>query len=206
MAHERPTALDQPGLIMVEGADDLRVFKTAASALSITNVTIIDMGGATNLRHDLQALTNTPGFSDVERFGVVRDADNDPPAALRSIYLAIDAVGLTKPDGEGVLSEGRPKLAALVLPGGGQPGELEDLCIQSVAGAPEMECVEGFMHCLPSKGVSIRKPSKARAHAFVASQATPYVPLGVAVDKGYFPIEHGAFDGIRQFVALIGSA
>ena len=84
---------------------------------------------------------------------------------------------------------------------------LETLLCRSVVNEPVNDCINGFLQCadvLP--GVDIRKPYKARAHAYLATQPEPQVSVGVAALKGYWPLDHEAFAEVRDFVTALSAS
>jgi hypothetical protein len=65
-----------------------------------------------------------------------------------------------------------------------------------------MPCVDAYFDCLRSRGVSPPDDlSKARVQAFLASRPKPSVHLGIAAQKGYWPLDAGAFRDARKFLA-----
>lgn len=77
---------------------------------------------------------------------------------------------------------------------------LEDLCLQSVAGDPAMDCVEEYFGCLQKAGVSPRNLPKAKMQAFLASREKAGLRLGEGAEKGYFDWENPTFNELREFL------
>jgi len=81
---------------------------------------------------------------------------------------------------------------------------LEDVCLRSLDGRPEQECVEGLSQCLGERGLpELRQPAKARAHAYLATQEKPGLRVGEAVEAGYWDFGHPAFDQMKHFLLLV---
>src|SRR3989304_3874168 len=99
MAIAAPTiAISKPYLLVVEGQDEKRFFEAIISHLGLQNIQVMPIGGKTKLRENLRALVSAPGFAGVVSLGVVRDADNDPDAAFRSVTDALGAAELAVPE------------------------------------------------------------------------------------------------------------
>ena len=81
---------------------------------------------------------------------------------------------------------------------------LETLLCRSVADKPVNECIDDFFGCADAlPGVDIRRPDKARAQAYLATQPEPHVSVGVAAQKGYWPLDHDAFAEVRDFLTAL---
>ena len=99
------------------------------------------------------------------------------------------------------LLRGRRRVEVFVLPDGQSAGMLEDLCLRSVQADPGIACVAEYFECI--RRDTQRQPiamSKARVHAWLASQARPDLRLGEAAAQGYWPWENPAFDLIKGFL------
>src|SRR6266536_2324909 len=108
--------IEHPSVLVVEGNDEERFFKALSNHLQITGIQVLGLGGKTNLRPNLRAMALTPNFKQVARLGVVRDADDNPDAAFRSVCDALIAAGLTAPPGTCVYHGNSPSVAVLILP------------------------------------------------------------------------------------------
>jgi hypothetical protein len=191
-------------VLVVEGRDDQSLFATLAADAGIPDIQIIDAQGKTNIAQRVKAITNTHGFELVRAFGIVRDADADAAAALASLQTALGNAGLPVPAEELTpATQSGLTTAVLVLPGGGAPGELEDMCIDSLVAHPHWNCVEQYVDCIEHFAGPLPKRSKAHVHAFLASMPEPQRTTGVAIDKGYIPVPHAAFDRAMQLLTLL---
>jgi hypothetical protein len=86
-----------PNLLIVEGSEDQRFFEALANRLGLQSMQTLPLGGKTQLRSTLKALTASPGFASVASLGLVRDANGDPAAAFRSMIDALVAAKLPAP-------------------------------------------------------------------------------------------------------------
>jgi len=186
----------------VEGKDDEAFFDTLVNRLGRYDIQVAGIGGKTKLRTILKAIVKDPPFQNVQSLGVIRDADLDPKSAFESVRDALKATGLPTPKKQMSVAKGPPKTSVMILPSIDRQGALEDLCLEAVAQDPAMDCTEGFFDCLQEKGRARPKKdmAKAKVRAFLAAQGDPTLPLGLAARKGYWPLDHPAFDRVRRFL------
>lgn len=193
--------------LLVEGRDQLNFFEAYIRRVELQNsVQVQDFGGVNELRGFLLALVDAPGFETVVSVGIVRDAEESATGARRSVEDSLRNAGLPAPGD----ADGGDGLAVqvLILPGDGEEqGMLETLLCRSVVDEPVNDCINGFLECADAlPGIDIRKPHKARAHAYLATQPEPQVSVGVAALKGYWPLDHEAFAGVRTFLTALSAS
>lgn len=197
-----PSDIGRPVQLLVEGKDTQNFFETFIRHFPMKNATQIqDFGGVNELRGFLRSFVRTPGFDMVKNIGIVRDAEESAVAARQSVIASLRNADLPIP-GEGERREGAPAVHLLILPDGEEQGMLETLLYRSVADTPVSSCIEDFFGCVGNlPEVHIRRPTKARAHAYLATRPSPQVSVGVAAREGYWPLDHEAFDELRSFLA-----
>ena len=197
--------IHESNLLIVEGREDELFFTELTKHLGLECLQVLGIGGKTRLRERLKGLF--PQNRDEEQvisLGVVRDADDCPEGALASVKSALDAAGLAVP-GAALVSAGRnPRVSIMILPGPGQSGKLEDLCLKSVEDTCPMTCVEEHFQRLQNQCELIPKDiSKAKVEVYLGSQEIPDLRLGHAAAKGYWPFDHGAFDQLKDFLSQV---
>jgi len=196
--------ITQPKVLIVEGEDEKRLFSEMLAYLDLRDVEIRDIGGKSKFRRNIKALRMTSGFDMVTSIGVVRDADEDPAAALQSICDALENADLARPTDPLQPAGDSPKVVVMIVPNEETPGMLEDLCLQSVREDPAMRCVDEYFECLQEQLELLpRNLSKARVHVFLASRERPDLRLGEAAQKGYWSWGHPAFEQAKQFLAML---
>ena len=203
----QPTAIERPIQLLVEGKNPLNFFETFIRYLDIRDAPQIqDFGGVNELQRFLRLFVRSPGFDTVECIGIVRDAEESAAAARQSVEGSLRNAGLPVPGYAG--KDDDPAVHVLILPDDEEPGMIETLLCRSVADAPVNPCIDKFFDCVAAlPGFDIRRPDKARAQAYLATRPVPDVSVGVAAQKGYWPLEHEAFAGVRAFLtALQGAA
>lgn len=190
------SSINQPRLLLVEGNDDMRFFEVMIEHCDRDDIQVLKFDGISKLRGYLSTLVVTPGWDRVVSLGIVRDADNDAESAKASVRGAVENARLQM-DGSAA-----PRVSLLVLPDGGHPGMLETLLCGSFADSRLNDCIDEFFACCAERaGVSVRRMEKARAHAYLATREDPHVSVGVAAQKGYWDLDHPAFEQLRGFIA-----
>ena len=199
-----PTPIRKSIQLLVEGKDQLHFFEAYIRRVELQKeLQVQNFGGVNELWGFLLAFVDAPGFDTVVSVGIVRDAEESATGARRSIEDSLRNAGLPAP-GDANGGDG-PAVQLLILPGGEEErGMLETLLCRSVVEEPVNNCINGFLECADAlPGVDIRRPDKARAHAYLATQPEPQVSVGVAALKGYWPLGHDAFAEVREFLAAL---
>jgi len=195
--------ITEPKVLVVEGKDELYFFEALISHLGLPNIQVMDIGGKTQLRARLEALAMTPGFTKVTSLGIVRDANDDYPAAFQSVCGALRNTKLPVPERPLEPVGNERKVAVMILPKENEPGMLEAVCLEAVVSDPATPCLEQYFRCLQEQRLSLprgRSISKAKVQAFLASRSEPSLWLGVGAKKGYWPWQNNAFDQVKTFL------
>ena len=201
----QPTRIEKPVQLLVEGKDQLNFFEAIIRRVNlVSELQVQDFGGVRELRGFLRALVDSPGFETVASLGIVRDAEEGAARAHQSVEDSLRHTGLPAPGDAGGRGVG-PMVRTLILPGkGAEAGMLETLLCRSVADMHVNDCIDEFFKCTDAlPGVDIRRPDKARAQAYLATQPEPQVSVGVAAQKGYWPLDHDAFSEVRDFLSAL---
>ena len=201
----QPTKIEKPIQLLVEGQAQQNFFDAFVQHLRLQNVPQIqNFGGVNELRGFLEAFVDSPGFGSVTSMGIVRDAEESAATARQSVEDSLRNAGLLVP-GDADAS-GAPKVHMLILPDGEEEGMLETLLCRSVAEDPAKPCIDGFFECVDTlPGIDIRRPDKARTQAYLATRPMPQVSVGVAAQRGYWPLNHEAFAGVRAFLRAVSA-
>ncbi len=204
-----------PNVLVVEGKDEELFFDALIEHMHLEPIQLWPMRGVSRLREQLKALRNAPGFAKVRSLGVELDADDDASAAFDKIKGALKAADLPVPEMPLESAEGAPKVTAMILPGGGRPGMLETLCLESVEGDHAIPCVQKYFDCLQEEDIDLPgNLPKARVKVFLASRKVevfsasrvkPARRLGEAAQAGDWPFDHEAFEQVRAFLQEIAS-
>lgn len=196
----------KPKLLLGEGKEEVRFFNALLVHLGIADIQVIDYGGKSMLKDFLEAIARPPisGFASLASLAITRDADDDATAALASARAALAHVGLSIPAAHGRMEGTKPQVGIWILPDGATPGMLEDLCMGSVQADLALPCVDEYFQCvLQRAGRQPNNRSKARLHAWLASQTDPDKRLGEAAEKHYWPWNAPAFQPIISFLRTL---
>jgi len=200
-------------VLLVEGKDDEHVFYHLLEHHQVPKeFRIVEQGGIGKL---LESFPVRLKASDLERIGVVVDANTDLDArwqSLRNILLraGYDEVRLT-PDSNGTLVQqaGKPIVGIWLMPDNQVPGMLEDFCGFLVPdGDPLWVKAEECLRQIPETERRFVPGdwSKARIHTWLAWQAEPGRPLGTAITARYLdaaaPHAHRLMAWVRRLFDL----
>ena len=192
--------------VLVEGKEEVMVFRSLATYLDLGELEFRDYGGIGKLRTFLRAFTARGDFYDVRSLAIVADADFVSGSSADRVRGALGFVGLPVPRTPLTLA-GAPErdlnVSFLVLPHWSNQGMLESVCLESVKSDPVMECVELFIGCVGNKRQDWPRreiEAKAKVHAFLASQDPPDLRLGEAASKGLWNFDDAAFDPLKELL------
>ena len=196
--------IESPKQVVVEGVDDVRVMEALCKHLGISDVQFAPCDGYNSLRQFLRTFSSDPDFRQVRSLAVLVDADENPLGRRQGVADALASAGLPRPRQplEPVSGSGLT-VAYLVVPHDAPGTMMEDVCLNSVADDPVMECVEQYFACVDQADTVGPRDvwmSKARVHAFLASRDRPDLRLGEAADNGIWNFESDAF---RPLVDLL---
>ena len=199
--------IERPKQVIVEGVDDVRVMEALCEHLGVDDVQLVPCGGYNSLRQFLRVFRADPDFRQVRSLAVVVDADDNLEGRRQGVTDALASVGLPKPQRPlEPVSDSMLTAAYLVVPHDAPGTMMEDVCLNSVAGDPAMECVEQYLECVNRANMPGPRQvwvSKARAHAFLASRDRPDLRLGEAAERGLWRFESEAFRPLIDLLRLL---
>lgn len=186
--------------LLVEGSDDQHVMWALFGAHGVPEPFKVvtpnpdkgkNFGGVDEL---LRTLPTRLKASDLERLGVVVDADEHLQGRWDAVKHILEARGCTGlpavPLREGIVAQipDGPRVGVWVMPDNTLPGMLESiLAYLAPAADPLLGHVHGFIDTIPpgcARCPAGRIP-KARIHAWLAVQSEPGKPLGQAITAKY---------------------
>jgi len=200
--------IEQPNVLIVEGADEVNLFRKLRNSMGVEKLQILGVGGKDKIRVDLELIANdlkqeTPLVASI---GIIRDADQDPKAAFQSVQAALKKWDLPVPNQVLEPAGERPCVRIMILPGFNRKGSLETLCIKSVGHDPAATCVEEYVQCLRKNKIKLpANLDKTRAYTFMASRQVPEDEIGVGAQKSYWNLDSSAFDEVKNFIRLVVS-
>ena len=190
-------------LLIIEGTDEQNFFTGLLKHLSLEDIQVVNIRGKDKIRSKLKALTLAPNFSDVNSLGIIRDADNNPSGAFRSVCDAMRGAGLVAPRRQLSFAGSNPRTGIMVLPQPGSKGMLEDVCLNSIKDTQEMECILKYLDCIKHEtGTLPTNISKSKINSFLAIKE-PGLRLGEAALRGIWLWDNPAFEQIKEFLSLL---
>ena len=201
----RPKEINSRVQLLVEGNDQRNFFEAFIDHLSLADIQIQNFGGVNELHGFLLTLVNAAGFREtVQSVGIVRDAETSAQAAFQSVQSSLRNAGLPVPNQPEERAGGSPAVSVLLLPGNNRTGMLETLLNETFANTPEEACINAFFDCVEdASGVSLQRPHKARAQAYLATKPEPHLSVGVAAKRAYWNLDHPVFDRLREFLRAL---
>ena len=202
-------------ILLVEGNDDLRFFRAMSEYLAITDVAVSTYNGKSNLGNDLSERVRSPEFRAVSSLGIVRDADESSQSAFDSVIGSLQRAKLPTPNAANFpIERGGLRISVLIVPPDYDSGELENVCLSSIEGTPDMQCVESYFDCLSNIGplISANHLAKARLHTYLAigpvrttddgkiTRRRPALRLGEAAEAGVWDWPGPAFEKVANFL------
>ena len=197
----------EPKQLIVEGNDDVRVFRSLGSYLNISNIEIRPYGGVDNMRTFLRTLSALPEFRLVRSLAIVADANSDRNRRDRRIRTALSDIALPAPPSPlEIASDGSLSVAYLVVPHDRDTGMIEDICLDSVSEDPAIGCIDRYFECIEESETPGPRQvwmSKARAHTFLASRDRPDLRIGEAAERGTWKFDSEAFNPLKDLLRLL---
>lgn len=208
--------VSKPKVLLGEGVEEVYFFSALLDHLDINDIQVVEYGGKNKLREGLRALVKRSGFKHVVSLAVTRDADypKDPAAdesqahesAFTSVCDALQNANLPVPTKPAVKASGKIDVSVFILPGDGQAGMLEDLCLASVQDEAMYPCLMQYFECVEKHtGTSLDRYSRARAYvqAWLAALPDPAQRLGEAAQSKNVKWNHPAFNDFKTFLSSI---
>ena len=190
--------------LLVEGNDQRNFFEALVKHLNLLGVQTRNFGGVDQLRGYLAGLVNMAHFSTVRQLGIVRDAETSAASAFQSVQSALRNARLPVPDRPAKVALGKPNVSVLVLPDGADSGMLETLLCKTFADTPVDRCIDKLFACVrPLLPSELKRPEKARCHAWLATKSDPHLSVGFAAKRGYWDLDHSALAGVRAFLEAL---
>jgi hypothetical protein len=179
-------------VLVVEGDDDFFTIKNLfIRQQMLGKIRLESAGGYSRLCASIDSRIDA---SNLQRFGVIIDADEDAKSRWESITATFGGAGYELPkapvkEGTIVAQDGRPTVGIWMMPDNDLPGELEDFIPHLI---PDGDSLWPYA-CTTVDSIPERRfgdaSSKARVHTWLAWQDEPGKPIGQAIIKRYLSTE-----------------
>lgn len=196
-----PKTVTNKKLLVVEGNDDVNFFEKILINEGISNFQIEPLGGIPKFYKELKVLKSLPGFSSLDKFAIIRDADNNAGSSFQSIVDTLKEINLEPPNTINTFSNGKPNVGIFIIcKPNSNSGMLEDLCLETVKNTPAMKCVEIFLECVLKLKTPPKNVSKSMCQAYRAAMPESVPHTGLAAKKGYFNLDSSKLDELKNFL------
>jgi len=200
-------------VLAVEGRDEVEFFKALLKYEKITSakIQIIDINGKDKFKRNIEILSKSDGFGDIQAIGFVRDAEkNSANSAFESICYILKNNHIPNPKNiEEIIESHDMKVGIFIMPDNENEGMLEDLCLCSVTTDPIYECMENYLECCApyiAKNLNIPKAklqayeAPAKIEAYLAAKHKIVDSVGLGAQKKHWDFDHSCFDKVRYFL------
>lgn len=206
--------------VLCEGKEDKVVFEKIAAQEGLADcLTFEQYNGKDSLAGFLKTFKARPEYTrkEFETLALTRDADDSFDSAWQSLTHAAKSAFDAELGGPGIATtipdpdypmDPTLRLVGWILPGPGQTGMLETLCLESVSGTPAHECLTQYFECLSQKTGTDRYHPKAKFHAWVVSHTDfrdKDYKIEKAVKEDRFQWDHPVFEGLRAFLRSLAA-
>jgi hypothetical protein len=200
-----PQIEDFDRVLVVEGYSDLLFYAELLERCGKSGqVFIKEFNGREDLTAQLEAFL-TPSLLAAKRaIAVIVDGDQDPLQAEQRLIATLQRATRQNVT-TGAWTNGQPRIGLFLVPGQGQPGEIETLVWRSWAADPanhqQRACVAQFAACMQGAGAQPRSPDKGLISALLAIHNDDDPRLGPGARKRIFDFSRPEFDSLCGFFA-----
>lgn len=178
------TEIEQNALIIVEGKDEKNFLEAYFENKKTPKVQIEDVGGKSVIKSSLFRLKKMRGFEKVEKLAIIRDADNNPIDAFKSVSDSLKEASLSVPANAcdfSVTQSKKPIVGVFISPGNKKNGCLETILKGNLKYPSYWNCVEKMFNCASKK-----KNEKRMMLAYLSLMSEYCNCIGIAAKKKYF--------------------
>ncbi len=196
--------VDHKRILLVEGKDDAYFFEKLLQLKSANpeDVAIIATGGKTELKKSLIQLMKQSPFvrGNVLCLAIVQDADQSGANTLGNIQNDLQSVALPAPP-HGVFQNGPLSVGIFVLPSASEEGDLEKVCLETVATKPRLHLTKQFFEQIQSRFGTLDRSHKRLAAIYLACSMEETKGVGRAFQKTtVFDCHHHCLNDINSFL------
>ena len=194
---------DRPLLIFVEGTDDAHFVDVVLQDLGADprHVGIIIVEGTPKFPNSIAMFKKSRNYRNAKGVALIRDADDDFAVAisdsnkifLKEFELQVNHAQISSSD---IFSVG-----LFVLPGNEEVGDLEKLCLATVAGTQLEIDAENYINKVQQSGI-LNKIYKRKAQVFLAGKPDDVCRgAGMGFKKGFFDKNHESLFPLKEFLS-----
>lgn len=200
--NDKNTRQDRSLLIFVEGTDDAHfldvILKDAGADPG--EVGVIVVGGTPKFTSAISMYKKSPFYKRSRGIAVIRDADENFSSAIASTNAVFNREFSFSVNHAQVEYSNSFRLGLFVLPGDGESGDLERLCLSTVEGSKLDVSAQKYINDV-SGDSALSQVHKRKAQVFLAAIPNDLCRgAGMGFKKGFFDIGHDSVGPIKDFV------
>ena len=203
-AQKTPRLKTSPFLLVVEGYGDLLFYAEALEFIGLHGkVFIKEFTGVDDLKLQIETFLDAQLLAEKLAIAVILDADSDAAAQIQSLKHLLHKITERTLE-HGIWSQGQPNLGFFVVPDGKQKGEVETLVWNAWANDPQnaepKQCIDDYLKCMASKGISAHSPDKGKIGALLAVKYDEDPRLGPGARHKVFDFTRPEFEPLLSFL------
>jgi hypothetical protein len=200
-----PRTISSDRLLLVEGKDECVFFAKWLPLILTPTVEIVNIGGRNQFNNLFPTITKLPGFRDVKRIGIIRDAEDNSASTYQSIANTALCNQIKPPTSAGTIQDSiLPYLGIWIMPDNQNPGSIENLCWDIIPRTdPRRLCTESFIQCVQNVLTTDALPNrleKAKVQAYLGTLHKPLRELGRAAEADVWDFKHQRLNNLRDFL------
>ncbi|WP_342637437.1 DUF3226 domain-containing protein [Rhizobium jaguaris] len=156
------------------------------------------------IEKSLQSLVKSRPYQEgrIVKIAAIRDADVNPTDATGMMHRAFQSVGWPQP-APGTFEGGQNiEVGLFVVPSSDQSGDLERLCLATVADVAKAQSVTQFYAQMDATYGPLDRPYKRQCAIYLACTNVETRGPGQAFSIGVFDRQHGVLEPLKQFLTL----
>jgi hypothetical protein len=195
-------------VLLVEGIDDKSFFISLLTYMGIDNIRVEDIGGKNKYRESLNTLKKTGSFDNLEKLGIVLDADESYENTEQMICHGLRDHGFNAPSSSSILSienDESTKSSYFVMPKRGQKGSLEDLFISCNSDHCIMPVVNDAIEEFKKLDNPPKNISKSKVQVLLASFKDTPNSLSIASRKRLWEYDSESLVEVKTYLRMLAS-
>ena len=193
-------------VLVVEGYRDLLFYAEVLEALGKhEDVFIKELGGKDAFSLKLEDFVTPALLAKKLSLAFMVDGDSDPQKTRQTLESVLSRITSQRVV-EGKWTGGTPKIGFMVVPDSDTRGEIETLVWQSwsvdPANSAQRKCVEDYVSCMRSQGVSAHSPDKGLIGALLALKSDEDPRLGPGARTKVFDLQRPELQRLRDFLSV----
>lgn len=193
---------DRPLLIFVEGTDDAHFVDVVLQDIGAdpTKIGIIIVEGTPQFSNSIAMFKKSPYYRNAKGIVVIRDADDNVAVAIEDSNKIFSKEFQLQANHAQITSSEAFSVGLFVLPGNEELGDLEKLCLATVAGTPLEIDAEIYINKIKQFGI-LNKIHKRKAQVFLAGKPGDVCRgAGMGFKRGFFDKTHESLVPLKHFL------